>query len=551
MISYLEKTHTSLSRKILSGFIALTFLTSVILPPTPVFAQTVLNLPVPGAMVPPSAGFMPALMTGVTVHPDNPLRFDFIMDRGQSDLAGEPLKEEYKKMIKYFMASLTVPEDELWVNLSPYEQDRMVPQGLGDTEMGRDMLAQDYLLKQLTASLMYPEKELGKEFWDKVYQKAKEKFGTAEIPVNTFNKVWIVPDEALVYEQGSSAFVIKSRLAVMLEQDYVAMQHNPAETPASLFPPEGSLSAEGKPEGKQQGLEEDEGDVVTGDGVTTGIIREVILPAIEVEVNEGKNFANLRQIYNALILATWYKQRLKDSLLGKVYVDQNKTKGIDTRDKEVNRKIYDQYIESFKKGVYNFIKEDVDPATQEVIQRKYFSGGARLTYHPGKGSLILKTVGPLFVGALLAFGSPAPVNAQDLVAMATQGNKDGVTTEFVDNANPGDIGTAIVVKEGVPPLLLAQATKDKEKLKGPVSTKELMGIAEKAYGLEVFEGVIKQLVKRNDPGTVEFLKKLYNQKLQKLGFFRVDEDVTQPLVIIIQAIGDIGRESDIPFLEDS
>ena len=376
MISYLEKTHTSLSRKIFSGFIALTFFTSVILPPTPVFAQTVLNMPVPGTMVPPSSGFMPALMTGVTIHPDNPLRFDFIMDRGQSDLAGGPLKEEYKKMIKDFMASLTVPEDELWVNLSPYEQDRMVPQGLGDTEMGRDMLAQDYLLKQLTASLMYPEKELGKRFWDRVYKKAYEKFGTTEIPVDTFNKVWIVPDEALVYEQGSSALVIKSRLAVMLEQDYVAMQHNPAETPASLFP-------EGKPEGKQQGLEEDAGDVVTGDGVTTGIIREVILPAIEVEVNEGKNFANLRQIYNALILATWYKQRLKDSLLGKVYVDQNKTKGIDTRDKEVNRKIYDQYIESFKKGVYNFIKEDVDPATQEVIPRKYFSGGARLTYHPG------------------------------------------------------------------------------------------------------------------------------------------------------------------------
>ncbi|MEK6538315.1 MAG: HEAT repeat domain-containing protein, partial [Nitrospirota bacterium] len=177
-------------------------------------------------------------------------------------------------------------------------------------------------------------------------------------------------------------------------------------------------------------------------------------PAIEQEINEGKNFANLRQIYNALILATWYKQKLKVgrgrdlSLLGKVYVDQNKTKGIDTRDKEINQKIYDQYIESFKKGVYNFIKEDVDPATQEVIPRKYFSGGARLTYHPKKGSLILKTVGSLFVGALLAFGSPASVNARDLVAAATQGNKDGVTTEFVDNADWGDIGAAITVREG-------------------------------------------------------------------------------------------------------
>jgi len=34
--------------------------------------------------------------------------------------------------------------------------------------MGRDMLAQDYILKQLTASLIYPEKNLGKAFWDEI-----------------------------------------------------------------------------------------------------------------------------------------------------------------------------------------------------------------------------------------------------------------------------------------------------------------------------------------------------------------------------------------------
>ena len=37
--------------------------------------------------------------------------------------------------------------------------------------------------------------------------------------------------------------------------------------------------------------------------------------------------------------------------------------------------IYDQYIEAFKKGAYNYIKEDYDSATQEIIPRKYFSGG--------------------------------------------------------------------------------------------------------------------------------------------------------------------------------
>ncbi|GEM_PF-4939721 len=462
MITYLERTHASLSHKILCSFIALTFLSSVILPPGIASAQfvpaTVLDLPVPGTMVPPSPGFMPALMTGVTIHPDNPLRFDFIMDRGQSDLSGEPLKEEYKKMIKYFMASLTVPEDELWVNLSPYEKDRMIAEGLGKTEMGRDMLAQDYLLKQLTASLMYPEKELGKEFWNKVYKQAREKFGTTEIPVNTFNKVWIVPDEALVYEQGPSAFVIKSRLKVMLEEDYDALRSN-AESRADVGSDE---AARDEAHAQLKSLVSGSQAKETRDGFNspevTQVIREVVIPAIEAEVNEGKNFANLRQIYSALILATWYKQRLKDSLLGKVYVNQNKTKGIDTQDKEINRKIYDQYIESFKKGVYNFIKEDVDPATQEIIPRKYFSGGM-------KWGLGLKILGTFALGTLLGFGSLAPANAQDLVAAATQGDKESVIAEFVDNANQEDIGPAIVVREGAQPLLAQNNQPSSEPLK--------------------------------------------------------------------------------------
>ena len=75
--------------------------------------------------------------------------------------------------------------------------------------MGRDMLAQDYILKQLTASLIYPEKEFGKEFWGKVYAQAQKQFGTTDIPVNTFNKVWIVPDQAVIWEHNGAYMVRK------------------------------------------------------------------------------------------------------------------------------------------------------------------------------------------------------------------------------------------------------------------------------------------------------------------------------------------------------
>ena len=203
-------------KKIISSFVLLCFLLNSVLPSN-AMAQA-LVLPRAGAMVALSPGYAPALIKGLRLYPDNPLRFDFVIDKGDSGLEGELFKEESTKLIRYFLAALTVPDQDLWVNLSPLEKDRIIPDQFGLTEMGRDLLAQDYLLKQITASVMYPEGEIGKKFWAKVYQTAYEKYGTTDVPVDTFNKVWIVPEEAVVYENGKLAtvYVTESRLKVML-----------------------------------------------------------------------------------------------------------------------------------------------------------------------------------------------------------------------------------------------------------------------------------------------------------------------------------------------
>ncbi len=95
-------------------------------------------LPTPGIMVHLSPPLDPPILKGIKVHPDNPLRFDFILDLGDSTLSHDRLKDETTKLIKYFLASLTIPEGDLWVNLSPYEKDRIIPSSFGLTEMGRD-----------------------------------------------------------------------------------------------------------------------------------------------------------------------------------------------------------------------------------------------------------------------------------------------------------------------------------------------------------------------------------------------------------------------------
>jgi hypothetical protein len=297
-----------------------------------------------------SPAFQAPVLNGLKVYGADPFRLDFILNKGEG--SGDPaaLKTDSSRLIKYFLASLTIPEKDLWVNLSPYEKDRIVPDAFGRTEMGRDLLGQDYLLKQITASALYPQGETGREFWQKVYARAYEKFGTTDIPVDTFNKVWITPEKAVVYENSlaGSVYIVESRLKVMLESDYLA-----------------------------QGQHASAGKSVSRDDIPKQVLKDVVIPVLEQEVNEGKNFILLRQVYQSLILAVWYKKKIMAGILSEVYVDRGKVRGLEGRELSPEE-IWSKYVEAFRKGAFNLIREEKDAFTDEVIPRKYFSGGMDL-----------------------------------------------------------------------------------------------------------------------------------------------------------------------------
>ncbi len=412
--------------------------------PQEALAQTF--APAINTLIPLSPAFTPTLVRGIRVYPDNPLKFDFIVDSGDSGLQGDELKSESEKLIRYFLASLTLPENDLWVNLSPYEKDRIVPTELGTTEMGIDMLAQDYLLKQITASLTNPDSDLGKEFWQKIYKQSYEKFGTTNVPVDTFNKVWIMPDKAEVYVQEDKAFVVESRLKVMLESDYLAAQVNSEKHLVSSQKSNEESLENGEEKHRipdtrypSQAQNNSSLDTIHSslDTVSSQIAREVFIPVLEKEVNEGKNFAQLRQIYNSIILSYWYKTNLKESILNKVYADKRKVKGLevvnsekylvssqksneeslengeekhqipDTRypsqvqsnslpdtihsSPDTVQIIYQQYLQTFKKGVCNMMKVEYDPYAKKNIPRKYFAGGATFNFGEKAGAIISTT----------------------------------------------------------------------------------------------------------------------------------------------------------------
>jgi hypothetical protein len=197
---------------------------------------------------------------------------------------------------------------------------------------------------------MHPGENTGHNFWERIHSRTHAIFGDASRADDSLHKIWIVPHTAVVYEHDRTAYVIESSLKVMLEEDYLARK---AGVPGA----------------------DDPGDNST---VTTEAMRTILLPEIEHEVNTGAHFAPLRQIYNAVILASWYKDNLRDSLLGQIYVDQGKIRGIDTVDPAEKEKIYEQYLETIRGGVVNIIREDYDPVTRDLTHRKYFTGGSSL-----------------------------------------------------------------------------------------------------------------------------------------------------------------------------
>src|SRR5262249_169082 len=144
-----------------------------------------------------------------------------------------------------------------------------------------------------------------------------------------------VPDKAGVYEKGQTAFVVNGHLKVMLEEDYLSLtKHNAI---GAVIPAKAGIQLH---------------------SFSSQIIRQLILPEIEKEVNDGKNFAALRQIFYAQVLAVWFKRNLKEALLTRAYANKSMVKGIDQNAAATNEAIYHRYLQAYKKGVFNFIGEE-------------------------------------------------------------------------------------------------------------------------------------------------------------------------------------------------
>ena len=227
---------------------------------------------------------------GLKIDPQNIFNLDFILDKGDfKDVS----QKQQTKMIRYFLAALTIPEDKFWVNLSPNESTRVIDSSVATSEIGQTLLEQDYLLKQLSSMLTHPDTKLGKKYWSSLNATQNK----------TMGKIWISLDSISIYDKNNKAYITDIAYKVESETD-------------------------------------------------SNSINKVLLPELKSEVETGRNFSELRQMTYSIILAQWFKAKFMDSLFA-FYFDANKMQGLDVVSPELKNQVFKKYVQAFESGAYN------------------------------------------------------------------------------------------------------------------------------------------------------------------------------------------------------
>ena len=107
--------------------------------------------------------------------------FKLLLDQG--DTATSKPQESTQELFNYFLIGLSLPNDKFWVNLRPDAPEQIIDPELEKTDMGKIMLEADLQLKKDTASLTSPQNPEGREYWDKLYKRAGELFGSENITI--------------------------------------------------------------------------------------------------------------------------------------------------------------------------------------------------------------------------------------------------------------------------------------------------------------------------------------------------------------------------------
>lgn len=348
--------------------------------------------------------------------------FRLLLDKGDlKNSNNSELETTTKTLLNYFFVGITLPNDSFWVNLRPDSENNIIDPYLATTDVGKILLEQDLQLKKDTAGFTSPQIPEGREYWDKLYQKAGELFASENITIPTLTRPWIVPGEIIIRETKDNAYIYKATLKVMLEQDYLK------DSTAYKF---------------------DDPRLKTLNEYSSQLIRELIIPKLTKEINTSQRYAPLRQVYYSLILAQWFKSRFRDK--GGLYsrlIDKRNLNGLTSQEPWSKTAYFKAYQKSFKDGEYTLKEPIATPSGQTV--RSYFSGG--IDGHipmsaslPQPGVPAVARDGSTIVTTILGDAKHTPLSDQSKVIGVKAdgglaGNPEIVNIEVVEEAPPSSL----------------------------------------------------------------------------------------------------------------
>ncbi|MBI4981821.1 MAG: hypothetical protein HZC15_01540 [Candidatus Omnitrophica bacterium] len=333
-----------------------------------------------------------------------------------------------QELLRYFLIGVTLPDDKFWVNLRPDAADNIIDNDLAKTDIGKIFLETDLELKKDTARLTSPQTPEGKLYWDKLYKKAEELFGSDQINIPTLTRPWIVPNEVIVRQSNDSVYIYKATMKVMLEEDYLKQQSQ-----NQIVSNDYSFS---DPRLKELNK------------YSTQLVKDLILPKLTRMVNTSKKYSGLRQVFYSLVLARWFKSNFSGrSGTYSSLINKSDLKGLTSSQAWSKDTYFKDYQKSFKDGEYN-LKVPVNGISGQVI-RNYFSGGIQFTSSPvsgvGRASSGITNALLKAPGTELLSGAPSQIT---LIPSSVQALSSSSSPTQVKTFNYGRIIIEISKNEG-------------------------------------------------------------------------------------------------------
>ncbi len=227
----------------------------------------------------------PAKIYGITVKKSQDLNFEFIITTGDEEIPPDQKPQKYQELMRVFMASLAVDESQQWAT-----SDGLIPDELIGSVLGSELIGQARLVSQFLYWAMDSQTPTGKLFRDKLLETAAEAW---TIPAEYIVDVWIKPTGASVYSGEPVGDL--------------AHEGNRDDTMATLLEASQQILWEWRNGSDSMNSRMDE----RLKNHLNKAFENLIVPALNKSLNEGRLLARIRQLNYSTFLALWFKEEYR------------------------------------------------------------------------------------------------------------------------------------------------------------------------------------------------------------------------------------------------